>query len=146
MAMYYSYGQETVAILRRMIYDGHMITGDECGPNFLTFVLRLRENTGKNLNQEIDPIGDRTRTRCMRSNDVTPTPQRWSLNFVSNILNHSELWETLCESLFKAYAYFKMHFRVKYSLEALLPAILNIVTLWEFSRLIIWLHKWARLG
>ena len=44
-----------------MIYDGYMITGDEYGPNFLTFVLRLRENPGKSLNQEIDPTGDRTR-------------------------------------------------------------------------------------
>ena len=48
-----------------------MITGDECGPNFLTFVLRLREIPGKNLNQEIDPTGDLTRARCARSNDVT---------------------------------------------------------------------------
>ena len=45
-AMYYSYGQ-TVAVRRRMIYglddiyDGHMIAGDECGPNFLTFVLHF---------------------------------------------------------------------------------------------------------
>ena len=50
---------ETIAVRRWMIglymiwmkYGGHMITGDECGPNFLTFVLRLRENPGKNLNQ-----------------------------------------------------------------------------------------------
>ena len=42
------------------LYHGHMITGDECGTNFLTFVLRLRENPGKKLNQEIDPSGDRT--------------------------------------------------------------------------------------
>ena len=47
-----------------------MKTGDECDPNFLTFVLRLRENPGKNLNQEIDPTGDRTRARCVKSNDV----------------------------------------------------------------------------
>ena len=40
-----------------------MITGDECGSNFLTFVLRLRGNPGKNLNQEIYPIGNRTRVR-----------------------------------------------------------------------------------
>ena len=63
---------ETVAVLKRMIYDGHMITGDECGTNFLTSVLRLRENPGKNLNQEIDPNGDRTRVCCVRSNEVTP--------------------------------------------------------------------------
>ena len=42
-------------------------------------VLRLRENPGKNLNQEIDPTGHRTRARCVRSNDVTYKPQLWSL-------------------------------------------------------------------
>ena len=36
------------------------------------------ENPGKNLNQEIDPTGDRTRARCVRGNDVTPRRQRWS--------------------------------------------------------------------
>ena len=41
-----------------------MITGHECGPNFLTFVLRLRENP------ENDTTGDRTRTLCVRSNDI----------------------------------------------------------------------------
>ena len=55
---------ETVAVRRRMIYDAHMITEDEYGPNLLTFVLRLREYPEKNLNQEIDPTGDRTRARC----------------------------------------------------------------------------------
>ena len=45
---------ETFAVRRRMIYglqdtvhDGHMIAGDECGLNFLTFVVRLGENPGK---------------------------------------------------------------------------------------------------
>ena len=61
-----------------MMHDGHMITGDECSSNFLTFVLRPRENPGKNPNQEIHPTGDRTRARCVRSNNVTPRPQRWS--------------------------------------------------------------------
>ena len=32
----------------------------------------------KNLNLEIDPTGDRTRDRCVRSNDVTPRLHRWS--------------------------------------------------------------------
>ena len=40
-----------------------MIAGDECDLNFLTFVL----HSGKTLNQEIDPVGDRTRARCVRS-------------------------------------------------------------------------------
>ena len=35
-----------------MINDGHMIPDYECGINFLTFVLRLRKNPGRNLNQE----------------------------------------------------------------------------------------------
>ena len=61
-----------------MIYDDHMITGDECGPGFLAFVLHLRENPGKNHNQETDPTGDRTRTRCVRNNDVTHRRRQWS--------------------------------------------------------------------
>ena len=52
---------ETAAVRGRMIYDGHVITGDECGPNFLTFVLQLRESPEKNLNQQTDPTGERTR-------------------------------------------------------------------------------------
>ena len=50
-AMYYSYGHgpSTVCIL----YDGHMITEDECGPNLLTFVLRLRENPGKTVTRKL---------------------------------------------------------------------------------------------
>ena len=35
---------ETVAVHRWMIYNGHMITGDQCGPNYLTFVLQLTDN------------------------------------------------------------------------------------------------------
>mgnify|MGYP007063917160 CR=1 FL=1 len=38
-------------------YDGQMVSGDNCGLNFLTFVLQLRENSRKNLNQETDPTG-----------------------------------------------------------------------------------------
>ena len=72
---------ETDAVRRRLIhglddiwwpYDNRV----ECGIYFLTFVLRLMENPGKNLNQEIDPTGDRTWARCVRSNDVTPRSQR----------------------------------------------------------------------
>ena len=57
--------------------DG-MITGDECGPNFLTFILRLRETPAKISTRILTPIGDRTRARCVKSNDVTPRLQRWS--------------------------------------------------------------------
>ena len=53
---------ETVAIRRRMgngldDYDDQMLTRDKCGPNFLTFVLELKENPGENLNQDIEPTG-----------------------------------------------------------------------------------------
>ena len=81
MAMYYSYGQRPSPSVDRwysMDDMDYMITGDERGANFLTFVLRQRENPGKYLNQDIDSPGDRTWARCVRSNDVTPTPQQWS--------------------------------------------------------------------
>ena len=47
---------ETVAVHRRMRnglddYNSQMVSG----LNFLTFVVQLRENTGKNLNQKTDP-------------------------------------------------------------------------------------------
>ena len=56
------FNSETVAVLRRMNmflddYNGQMIPGDECRLNFLTFVLQLRKNFGRNLNQEVDPTG-----------------------------------------------------------------------------------------
>ena len=38
-------------------YDGQMISGDKYGLNFPTFILQLRENPRKNLNQEIHPSG-----------------------------------------------------------------------------------------
>ena len=53
---------------RKISLTGHMITGDECGPNSLTFVLRLREDPGKNLNQETDPKY-RIRAHCGRHSD-----------------------------------------------------------------------------
>ena len=62
--------------LRVPTYDGHMITGEEYGLNFLTY-LRVEVQPLRNLKQEADPTGDRTRARCVRSNDFTPRPQRW---------------------------------------------------------------------
>ena len=53
-------------------YDGQMVSGDKCGQNFLTFVLQLRENPAKNLNQEIDPTGKGTRSRCVRGTTLPP--------------------------------------------------------------------------
>ena len=45
---------QTVAVPRLMIFDGHIITGEECGPNFLTF-LRLRENLGETSTRKLTP-------------------------------------------------------------------------------------------
>ena len=47
-----------------------MIIGDECGPNFLTIVLQLRENPGK-----IDPPG------------IEPVPAAWEVTML--LLDHS---------------------------------------------------------
>ena len=58
-------------------YDGHMITGDECDPNFLAFILRLRENPGKIQTGNWPDRGSNP-VPCVRSNDVTSRPQRWS--------------------------------------------------------------------
>ena len=51
-------------------YDGQMIAEDERGPNLLTFIIQLRENPGKNLNQETGRTGHRTRECCVRGNDL----------------------------------------------------------------------------
>ena len=48
-----------------------MIPGDERDLNYLTFFLELRKNSGMNLNQEIDLIGNRIRARWVRSNETT---------------------------------------------------------------------------
>ena len=51
---------KTVAVHRQMnmvLDDDQMIPGDECGLNFLTFVLQFRKITGK-TNQETDPTGE----------------------------------------------------------------------------------------
>ena len=66
---------ETVAVRRRMIYDSHMITGDECDPNFLTFVLRLRENPGK------------ISTRKLTRSGIEPGPAAWEVTMLP--LDHS---------------------------------------------------------
>ena len=39
------------------IYDGHMITGEGCGTNFLTAVLRLRENPEKTSTRKVTRPG-----------------------------------------------------------------------------------------
>ena len=73
---------ETVAVPRRMIYDGHMITGDECGSNFLIFVIRLRENPGKASTRKL------TRPR------IEPGPAAWEVTMVH--LDHSGGQSSFC--------------------------------------------------
>ena len=65
---------ETVAVRRRMIYDNR----GRMWPKFSDIRLTVEGKPRKQLNQEIDPTGDRTRARCVRGSDVTPRPQRWS--------------------------------------------------------------------
>ena len=60
-----------------MIYGGHMITEDECGPNYLTFVLRLRENPEKPQPGNWPDRGSNPGP-LLKNNDVTPRPQLWS--------------------------------------------------------------------
>ena len=78
--MFYSYGQRPSPSVDRwymvwIIYYVHMITGDECGQTFLIFVLRLRENSGKNLNQEIHQPG------------IEPGPAAWEVTMLP--IDHS---------------------------------------------------------
>ena len=88
--VYYSYGQGLSPSIEGwymiwVIYDGYIRTGSEYGPNFLTFVLRLRENPGKTSIRKLTQIGDRTRTRCVTGNDFVPRPQRWSAWVVTEV-------------------------------------------------------------
>ena len=62
-----------------MVNDGHVMPGDDCDKNFLTFVLQLRKNPGKISARTVD----RTHARWIRGIDVTSRPQRWSLDFLS---------------------------------------------------------------
>ena len=57
-------------------------------PKFPDICLMVEEKPRKNLNQEIDPTGDRTPARCVRSNDfrLTPRTQRWSSSFANMVL------------------------------------------------------------
>ena len=60
-AMYYIYGQRPSPSVHGcymvwMIY-GHIITGDECGPNFLTFILWLRKSPGKPSTRKLTQPG-----------------------------------------------------------------------------------------
>ena len=47
-------------------YDGHMTPWDDCDLNFQTFVLQMRKNPGKILNQEIDTTRDPNQAYWMR--------------------------------------------------------------------------------
>ena len=59
-------------------YDGQMTPGNECGLISYNICLTVEGKHLKNSQPEITPTGDRTQARWMRSNDVTPPPQRWS--------------------------------------------------------------------
>ena len=66
---------DTFTVRRRMNmvlddYDGKIIPGAKCRLNFLTFVLELRKDPRKNLNQEIDPMLVRTWARWVIGSDV----------------------------------------------------------------------------
>ena len=74
---------ETVSVCRRMNMvlednDGEIISENEWGLNFLTFVLLLR----KNVNQKIDTTGNQTKIRYMRGNDIKRRPQQRSRKFL----------------------------------------------------------------
>ena len=81
--MYYSYIQRPSPYVNGLymvwiICGGHMITGDECSLNFLTFILRLSKMPGKTSTRkltrpviELGPAGSETMTRRY------PTPERW---------------------------------------------------------------------
>ena len=75
---------ETVAVRRRMNmvsndYEGQIIPGDECRPNFLACGLQSRKNPGK------PSIRDRNQARCTRGIDVTTRPRRWLFIIYSRI-------------------------------------------------------------
>ena len=89
--MYYSYGQRPSPSVDGWymvwkIHDVHMITGDEYGPNFLTFLLRLRENPAK------------TSTRKLTRPGIEPGPAAWEvtispLDHSGGHLNHDHVEE-----------------------------------------------------
>ena len=60
-----------------MVYDNR----GRMWPKFPDICLTVEGKPQKNLNQEIDPAGDRTRARCMKSNYVFPRLQRWSWTY-----------------------------------------------------------------
>ena len=69
---------ETVTIPRGMTYDDHIIPGSNVAQISWYLSYAWGKTPEKTLTYEIDTTGDRTRTRCVRSNDATPRPQRWS--------------------------------------------------------------------
>ena len=84
---------ETVAVRRRMIYglDDIWRLYDNRGrmwPKFSDICVTVEGNPRKNLNQETEPTGDRTRARCVRSNDVNPRSQRWFCTYLTNYLGN----------------------------------------------------------
>ena len=83
--MYYSYGKRPSPSVEgwymlQMKYGGHMITGDECGPNVLTFAYGWGKIPWKISTRKLTRPGSNS-GRCVRGNDVTSRPQRWSKIF-----------------------------------------------------------------
>ena len=64
---------------------------DECGPDFLTFVLQLGGKSQKNLNQEIDSLEDRTRAFAWEVT-MLPLGQIGGLKHLMHRLNTFNLW------------------------------------------------------
>ena len=71
-------------------YDGKIIPRAECHLNFLTFVLELRIDHEKNLNQEIDPIVVRRWARWVIGSDVIPDSDREILFRAAETVNEVE--------------------------------------------------------
>ena len=77
---------ETVAVSRRMIYDGHMITGDECVTIFLTFV----NGWGK--------TPEKTSTRKLTRAGIELEPAAWEVTRLP-LDNSGELFAKVKEPL-----------------------------------------------
>ena len=57
----------------------------QMSPKFPDSYLTVEGKPRKNLNPEIEPAGNRTRARGVRSNDVVPRPQQRSILFLMEI-------------------------------------------------------------
>ena len=88
--------------------DGQMIFGDLGGLKIPYICFTVEGKPRKNLNQETDPTGDGTRTRSVRSNDVTPRPPHWSHIIAIVPINKSLVYDYDSRDPFKYKLY--MHY------------------------------------